>query len=118
MAMKKENEQRRKVRVEFRSEATVTYKEKTITGNISNLSMKGLLLESTERFPVDETVDITIKLSGSTTDLSVRILGKVLRHEENGMAIEFKEMELDSFIHLRNIVFYADRELHEFYEFF
>ncbi len=115
--MKKPDEQRKKIRVEFRSEAAVKFEGGSISGTIGNLSMKGLLLECAERFPVGSAVDITITLSGTTTNLSVQILGTVIRHEKTGMALEFKEMELDSFIHLRNIVFYADKELHEFYEF-
>jgi len=115
--MAKQTDKRNKTRVEFRSEATVKHQDIIITGTISNLSLKGLLLNCTEKLPVNTTVDITITLSGSTTNLSININGKVIRLEDQGMAIEFFEMELDSFIHLRNIIFYADRELHEFYEF-
>jgi hypothetical protein len=37
--------------------------------------------------------------------------------DDHGFAVLFKKMELDSYIILKNIVFYADEELHEFQEF-
>ena len=117
VAMGENMDKRNKTRVEFHTTAEIVYDGHTITGPIGNLSMKGLFVQTTEKPAVKTPIDITIRLSGSSTNLSIQIKGEVIRVEDDGIAMEFKEMELDSFIHLRNIVFYADKELHEFLEF-
>jgi hypothetical protein len=115
--MNEMGDKRNKTRVEFRSEATVSHDNTRITGSISNLSLKGLFLFTDAKLPLNTPVDVSISLSGSTTNLTINISGTIIRIEKDGFAVEFMEMELDSFIHLRNIIFYADKELHEFYEF-
>lgn len=115
--MEKESEKRTKTRVEFHTTAEIAYKGKTIKGPIINLSLKGLFLQTDEKTDLGARVKVTVRLSGSSTDLSIKIDAEIIRIEDDGIALEFKEMELDSFIHLRNIVFYADKELHEYLEF-
>ncbi len=99
-------EKRKHRRVTFRTEATVKCGEVKISGTVDNLSMKGMFLNTTERLAGEGPLDISIVLSGSSTVLSLSLKGKVVRQTDSGSAIEFSEMDLDSFTHLRNVVAY------------
>jgi hypothetical protein len=51
-------------------------------------------------------------------DLSICLIGKVLRRGEGFFSLQFQEMDLDSFTQLRNIIAYnagdGDRVMREF----
>jgi hypothetical protein len=106
-------EKRRNKRVAFHAEATVKNKDITINGKIDNLSMRGMFLNTDGRLTDDDQVGITILLTGSSSQLTIDLTGRVIRQIDAGMAIVFKEMDLDSFIHLRNVVSYNSTDADE-----
>jgi hypothetical protein len=112
-------EQRKHRRVPFHAEATARCGDTVVNGKIENLSMKGMFLSTDHRLIEGDTLAITVKLTGSSTELSLNLTGSVVRQTDAGMAIAFKEMDLDSFIHLRNVVSYnsgdADEVMGEYY---
>lgn len=71
-----------------------------------NLSTKGVLVLGVSGHGLGETCAITLHLSGTREDLSLTMQGEVVRLEENGLGIHFTEIDLDSYTHLRNIVYY------------
>lgn len=91
----------------------------TISGKIDNLSMKGLFLQGAAVDCSPDPLHITIFLSGSSSKLTIELTGKVARKAEDGMAIQFVEMDLDSFMLLKNVVLYnsddADAILEEYH---
>lgn len=94
-------------RVFFRTEAIVHHGDKTFTGEVSDLSLRGMFVKSPHGIPLGESVKAKILLSGSTSELSIQVDGTVVRHQgEDGVGIEFHEMDVDSFVHLRNVVIY------------
>ena len=97
-------EKRKNRRVHFEVVATVLSGPISINGTVDNLSMKGMFLNTGEKLSGGGPVEVSINLSGASSVLSVRLKGRVVRQTEAGIAIEFQEMDLDSFIHLRNIV--------------
>ncbi len=100
-------EKRRFKRVLFRTEAIVQYGDQTFTGEVADLSLRGMLVKSSRMIPLGETVKAKILLSGSTSELSIQVDGTVVRHQEReGFGIQFHEMDVDSFVHLRNVVIY------------
>ena len=106
-------------RVTFDSEATVHYGDLTIRGKIDNLSLQGMLLRTSEKVPLNEEVEIKVSLSGASSELVVSLTGKAIRGTEDFLAFKFDGMDLDSFIHLKNIIAYNmgnEREVME--EFF
>ncbi len=66
--------------------------------------MKGMFFHTRCEIADDEPVEITIPLSGS--EISIHLKGKPVRRNEAGVAIQFSEIDLDSFTHLKNIVSY------------
>lgn len=112
-------EKRKHQRVSFQAEAVVRDKDLAASGKIDNLSMKGLFLKASADVG-DDPLQITILLSGTSSKLSIELRGKVIRKAENGMAIEFIDMDLDSFILLKNVVSYnsedADAIMDEYHQ--
>ena len=99
-------EKRNFTRVLFQTEAVVTYEERKIEGEVENLSMNGMFLRTFEKIPQNAPLEIKISLSGASSELCIELKGFVVRQADDGVAIQFKEMDLDSFIHLKNTVAY------------
>jgi hypothetical protein len=106
-------EKRKHKRVPFHAEAMVRTKGITINGKIDNLSMKGMFLNTDAKLTDVDQVEINILLTGSSSKLSIDLTGIVIRQTDAGMAIAFKEMDLDSFIHLKNVVSYNSADADE-----
>ena len=111
-------EKRKYQRVTFQADAVARGNGFELGGKVENLSMKGLFLKATGDLG-DGPLRLTIHLSGCSSKLSIELVGKVVRKTDEGTAIEFLEMDLDSFIHLRNVVSYnsddADAIMDEYY---
>jgi hypothetical protein len=54
--------------------------------------------------PLNEDVHVRILLSGTSSELSLNLKGRIARHDPRGLAIHFYEMDLDSFTHRKNII--------------
>lgn len=93
-------------RVPFQTEGIVNFAGSQIRGEVENLSMNGMFLKTDEKVPEGQQMDIKVCLSGASSELSIDLKGFVVRQGEDGLAIQFKEMDLDSFIHLKNTVAY------------
>ena len=97
-------ERRKNRRVPFQVIATVHTDQISTKGMVDNLSMKGMFLTTMGTLSGDSPLEISIILSGSSSFLSIKLKGRMVRQTEAGIAIEFQEMDLDSFTHLRNII--------------
>ncbi len=93
-------------RVRFNVEATIKVGERQFQGGVENLSMTGMLLVTDERLAEGEAADITIVLTGTSPPISVNFNGRVSRIDGNGMGFVFEKIDLDSYMHLKNIVAY------------
>jgi len=93
-------EQRRKTtRTElwFDAEAIVKSKHGVITGKVVNLGSKGMFLETSERIPRNVEVEIKIIFKSESPSELSDIKGLVIRHEDNGIGIQFTEIDLKLF---------------------
>src|SRR5271157_4998872 len=97
-------ENRYNARVPFHVHAIVKIKDQIIDGEVENLSTGGLLFKTGEDLQLNEPVAVKILLYGASSHLALDITGKVVRKSGSGTAIQFTELDLDSFVHLRNIV--------------
>lgn len=93
-------------RVVFHVNGSIEYNGHTINGDVENLSTRGMFMKTNENIPLNSDVDVSIYLSGTTSELSLKISGVIIRKEDRGVAVVFKEIEMDSFVHLRNIIEY------------
>lgn len=114
-------EKRELVRVPFQIDATITAENQTVQGKIENISLKGMFILTDGQFELNDMVQITIHLAGESSDLEIDVTGIVVRENEKGIGVRFEKVDLDSFIHLRNIVAYnsgdEDQVMDEFCDF-
>jgi hypothetical protein len=93
-------------RVRFNVAATIKSAERQFQGAVENLSMTGMFLVTTERLADGEPVDITIALSGTDPEIAINFNGIVTRIAEDGIGLTFEKIDLDSYMHLKNIIAY------------
>lgn len=103
-----DNDERRKnTRVTFHTTMDVTFADAVYTDRATeNLSTKGVFIDNVFGRTLGEICSLTLKLSGTATDLSLAMNGEVVRMTKKGIGIHFKDMDLDSFSHLRRIIYY------------
>ncbi len=102
-------ERRQSTRVAFTATATIRLKDTTYTDCATeNLSTKGVFINGVPVSPQQEgeRCDVELRLSGASSDLVLRMQGRVVRSQPEGVAVQFEEIDLDSFYHLKNIVYY------------
>ena len=73
---------------------------------IDNLSIGGCRLPVNAIFDLGMACQIRILLTGSSTDLDVRIDGEIIRCDGNTVAVKFKHIDPDSLFHLKNVIRY------------
>lgn len=105
---------RKRTRVEFQTLVTLKAGDKKLEGLESrDISLKGLYVDSKDKFPLDTLVDISLSLSGTTSSLSLTMEGRVVRVGDEGMGVDFTQIDMDSFFHLRNLVSYNSGDFAE-----
>ncbi len=115
------DEKRRFTRVSFKVRAEVTVGDALYCAEeIQNLSMGGCLLPVSVDLEPGTQCGVRILLSGTSSELSVRVDGEIVRSDPGAVAVRFVQIDPDSFFHLQNIVRYnapdadaVEVELHE-----
>ena len=106
-------------RVPFKVEATIKVPDRHFSGIVGNLSMSGMFLETPERLPIGEPVEIRIILSGTSPEISIGFNGHVCRVTDSGLGFNFDKIDIDSYTHLKNIIAYniddSDKVMEEIY---
>jgi hypothetical protein len=97
---------RRFSRVAFTVKARVVHSGGQFEGEVCDLSLHGVRILTAQKTNLGEGVEISLCLAGGTSDLTINASGKVVRVVPEGVVVELDDMDLDSFIHLRNIVAY------------
>ncbi len=104
-------ERRKNTRVPFQTTADVAFgDERYDQCATENLSVKGISVLGITGHGVGEACGISLALSGSTSHLRLTMKGKVVREEADRVALHFTEIDLDSFYHLKNIIYYNSED--------
>jgi tRNA 2-thiocytidine biosynthesis protein TtcA len=99
--------QRKRTRVQFKTTVNLTAPGIDLRGLDSrDLSLKGIFVETDHKVDVGADVDVTLELSGTSSLMTLEMKGRVARQDHDGLGLDFIEVDLDSFHHLRNIVLY------------
>ena len=93
-------------RVQFNVGATIKIADRQFQGAVENLSMTGMFLVTNEQLSDGETAEITIVLTGTMPEIAVNFIGVATRITEDGVGFTFEKMDLDSYMHLKNIIAY------------
>jgi hypothetical protein len=94
-------EKRNFTRVEFSECASVRHDGQVFFCDTVNISLQGLYIKTEQELPLSAEVEITVFYP---TDSSFRLIANVVRCEELGLGIQIKGIDVQSFVHLRNVV--------------
>lgn len=101
------DERRKNTRVTFHTTVDIRFRDADCIGcETRDLSVKGVFVLGVHGRTVGETCEVTLCLCGSSSELCMKMKGEVVRELEDGVALSFVEVDLDSFYHLKNIVYY------------
>jgi ethanolamine utilization microcompartment shell protein EutL len=103
--MSDEHERREFLRVPFRVEVTLTGDHATvISADVYDVSLNGLYAAGAGRLPPGSRCEVLLVLGGPGSEVRLSLRGRVARVDRAGMGVEFLDMELDTYFHLRNLV--------------
>jgi len=68
--------------------------------------LAGIFLKTPERLGLNRLVKIELLFTGTSSQISIILDGKITRHEIIGMGIEFRNLDLDALFHLKNLITY------------
>ncbi|GAB6144801.1 hypothetical protein JCM12294_22390 [Desulfocicer niacini] len=111
-AMKPSNsDNRRKFdRVEFSTPIRIIVdidgKAVVLSGNSKDLSLKGIYVDTNQRFDPGTRCSVKIHLTGSNEKIELKMQASISRQTDKGMGIIFDSMDVDTYAHLKNIVKY------------
>lgn len=71
-----------------------------------DLSIKGVFVVGVTGHQAGDKCLVSLRLAGSTSNLTLKMKGEVVRVKEDGLGLHFYEIDLDSFYHLKNILYY------------
>ncbi|RII25726.1 MAG: hypothetical protein CXR30_18250 [Geobacter sp.] len=89
-------------RAKFSKNATITVGGQTIGGQIENISLRGLFVQTKHQIPLNSSVEVSVQYSKNS---SLDLKATVVRHEaEAGLGMRINRMDIPSLIYLRNLV--------------
>ena len=102
---------RKNTRVPFQVVISLDFPTQSHTAcKTADLSLKGVFVLGVTGHKLGEHCLVSLGLAGSTSQLSLKMKGTVVRVKEDGVALHFYEMDLDSFSHLKNILYYNSED--------
>ncbi len=109
-AVSSNNEKRRHSRVGFSTDIEILLqadgKEVRLPGNSKDLSLKGIFVGAKEKFVPGTKCLVNVYLTGGIDKIELQMKGTVVRMNDRGMGIIFDSMDVDTYSHLKNIVYY------------
>lgn len=106
-----EDDRRKNTRVAFQTTADLKFADTVYTKcETDNLSVKGVSVLGITNHKIGETCELALALSGSTSELRLEMKGEVVRADSEGIALHFTEVDLDSYYHLKNIIYYNSED--------
>ena len=86
--------QRSFTRLPIHLEAVITYNGTVVTGELENISLKGVFVRTAQNIPAGKTVTITVYIHSRDQQVC-RLKGHVVRVSDEGVALEFEGTLLD-----------------------
>ena len=97
---------RRMSRVDFKVDAILVVENEKKRCKVRDLSLAGIYLTTDQDLEIGEKADIKLEISSDRTSGQIELSGEVVRKDAFGVAFEFLELPLDSYLFLRNIIVY------------
>ncbi|MFH1489296.1 MAG: PilZ domain-containing protein [Pseudomonadota bacterium] len=103
-----EKDRREKSRVNFKTQVVLSSGDSEIKADVHSrdISLKGLFVYTDQKLPIGALCEISISLTGTSIELSLRAAGRITRQDPKGLGITFDAVDLESYEHLKNILLY------------
>lgn len=88
-------------RVNYSVGASIKYGNELVLCNTGNLSLRGMYLKTDHEIPLNIPVHVTVYHSSQA---SLKLNAKVVRKEGNGIGLQINNLNVNTFVQLRNIV--------------
>ncbi len=75
-----------------------------------DVSMRGLFVVTDERLPLGQACRVTIHLDGPGGEHGIGVAARVTRDTAEGFAVEFSEIPIEDYEHLRKLVLYNSEQ--------
>ncbi len=75
-----------------------------VFGESRDISLKGLYVRTAERPPVGACCTVRVPLADDPRIPDIEARGRIVREDETGFAVEFHEIGIQSYEHLRNLI--------------
>ena len=106
-----EQEKRRFVRIHFERHVQLDFSTEFYDNcQIKNLSFGGMFVHGKFPHKVDDQCYINLAQTSKTTSLTLKALSKVVRQDNEGIALDFISMSFESLLSLEMILLYQERE--------
>jgi len=114
--MASESDKREFTRVPLTFHVQLTVAEKPLTDClIRDLSMKGMLVLTKERFPLGSPVEAVLSLVDG--EVEIHTSGTIAADHPEGFGVEFSTIDgLESYMHLRNLVLFNSQDVEKMEE--
>jgi hypothetical protein len=104
---KRVKERRRDVRVTFQSRVKLVFGAGVFDDcETRNISVSGVFVEGVSGVEKGDRCAVEFRLIGRTSTLVMDMSGEVVRVDPDGVALQFFDVDRDSFCHLKNIVYF------------
>lgn len=81
-------------------------------GVTRNISANGVFIETENTLPEGSEIKVALYLADDTPGNSIDITGSVIRSQRDGMAIQFKKLQVDNLEQLKRIIMMNTAEAH------
>lgn len=75
-----------------------------LTAEVNNLSLRGCHVSTFDPLPAGGRYHLTLFVEDDERALHFKVEARIVRSDQDGMGVEFMEMPLESYEHLRNMV--------------
>ena len=107
MAAQQAKERRKDVRVTFQSRVKLVFGDEVFDDcETRNISVSGVFVEGVSGVDKGARCAVEFRLIGRTSTLVMDMSGEVVRVDGDGVALQFFDVDRDSFCHLKNIVYF------------
>lgn len=97
-------EQRKYPRVDIETEALIRNGANDFRGTLRNISLCGIYVSTESRIPLGASAEVIFAATLPSRKGAVKVQGKVVRTDDEGIAFSVQNIDVDSFINLHLIV--------------
>lgn len=97
---------RKMSRVNFKIDAVLYFNNMKKDCSVRDLSLSGIYLLTDVDANIGENIKLTVKITSDSTIGELELSGIIARKDVGGLALEFLDLPIDSYLFLRNVVVY------------